>query len=108
MSRSHRKSPIMGVTTCDSERQDKQIWHKRWRARERTSLNSTLFDEVDSYLPILEKQVSNVWNMGKDGKQYWPIHRQVIMAEISAQKRGRTTKERLSLKHRLMHKSMGK
>lgn len=108
MSRSRRKSPIMGVTTCHSERQDKKNWHKRWRARERISLNSTLFDELESYLPILEKQVSNVWNMGKDGKQYWPIHRQVIMAEISAQKKGGTAKERLSLKYRQMHKSMGK
>lgn len=108
MSRSHRKKPIMGITTCHSERQDKQIWHKRWRARERTSLNSTSFDELDSYLPILEKQVSSVWNMGKDGKLYWPIHQQVISAEISAQKKGRTSKECVSLKHRQMHKSMGK
>lgn len=108
MSRSRRKTPIMGITTCNSERQDKQIWHKRWRARERTSLNSTPFDELDCYLPVLEKQVSNVWDMGKDGKQYWPIHRQVIIAEISAQKKGRTAKECVSLKHRQMHKSMGK
>ena len=108
MSRSRRKRPIMGITTCDSERQDKQIWHKRLRACERTSFNSTPFDELDSYLPVLEKQVSNVWNMGKDGKQYWPIHRQSIMAEISAQRKGRTAKERSSLKHRQLHKSMSK
>lgn len=108
MSRSRRKTPIMGITTCRSERQDKQIWHKRWRARERTSLNSTSFDELDAYLPILEKQISNVWDMGKDGKQYWAIPNQAVIAELSAQKKGRTTKECLSLKLRQMHKSMSK
>lgn len=108
MSRSRRKTPIVGCTTSRSERQDKKVWHKRWRARERTALTSTKVDDLDAYLPLLEKQVSNVWDMGKDGKQYWPIHRQVIVAEISAQKKGRTTKECLSLKQRQMHKSMGK
>ena len=108
MSRSRKKIPIVGITTCRSERHDKKIWHKRWRARERTALTSTKVDDFDAYLPLLEKQVSNAWDMGKDGKQYWPIHRQVIIAEISAQEKGRTAKECVSLKHRKMHKSMGK
>ncbi len=108
MSRSRRKQPIMGITTCRSERQDKQTWHQRWRARERTALTSAKHDDLDGYLPLLEKQVSNVWDMGKDGKQYWPIHKQSIIAEISAQKKGRTATECLSLKKRQMHKSMGK
>jgi len=38
MSRSVRKNPIMGITTCRSEKEDKQIWHKRWRRRERIVL----------------------------------------------------------------------
>ena len=38
MSRSVKKIPIVGITTCCSERHDKKIWHKRWRARERTAL----------------------------------------------------------------------
>ncbi|WP_242605379.1 hypothetical protein [Fluoribacter gormanii] len=98
----------MGITTCHSERKDKQIWHKRWRARERTLFNSTSFDELDAYLPIIEKQVSNIWTMGKDGKQYWSIQQQAIIAEISAQKKGRTLKESFSIKNRHIHKSMGK
>lgn len=34
MSRSRRKTPITGHTTCRSEREDKKIWHQRWRSRE--------------------------------------------------------------------------
>jgi len=38
MSRSRRKTPIVGHTTCGSEREDKKLWHQRWRTRERTAL----------------------------------------------------------------------
>lgn len=31
-------NPIFGYTTCRSERDDKKIWHQRWRAQERTGL----------------------------------------------------------------------
>lgn len=37
MSRSRRKTPIVGHTTCGSEREDKKLWHQRWRTRERTA-----------------------------------------------------------------------
>lgn len=76
MSRSRRKNPIISITTCQSERQDKKVWHKRWRARERTALTSTHPEDLENYLTLLEKQVSNVWSMGKDGKQYWAIDSQ--------------------------------
>ncbi len=108
MSRSRRKTPIFGISTCHSERQDKKIWHQRWRSRERTALTSTTPNDLDAHLPILEKQVSNVWDMGKDGRQYWPIKSQVIIAEQTAQKKGHTIKERASIKQRELHKSMGK
>jgi len=108
MSRSRRKTPVIGFTTCRSERQDKKIWHQRWRARERTALTSTNYTDFDAYLPLLEKQVSNAWDMGKDGKQYWPKHKQSLMAELTAKHKGRTSKERASLKLRQEHKSIGK
>lgn len=108
MSRSHKKNPIMGFTTCSSERQDKKTWHRRWRASERTLFNSTPFDELDVYLPVLEKQVSDVWLMGKDGKQYWSIREQYANAEAAAQLNGKTAKERSSIKHRQLRKTMGK
>jgi hypothetical protein len=40
MRRSRRKTPIVGHTTCRSEREDKKLWHQRWRTRERTALAS--------------------------------------------------------------------
>jgi hypothetical protein len=51
MSRITRKTPIMGWTTCRSERGDKQILHCRWCAHQRTVLASTPLDDEDSYLP---------------------------------------------------------
>jgi hypothetical protein len=40
MSRSRRKTPIAGYTTFRSEREDKELWHRRWPTRERTALSS--------------------------------------------------------------------
>lgn len=108
MSRSRRKNPIMGITTCRSEKDDKKTWHQRWRARSRDSLASLLIDDLDAYLPILENQVSNIWQMGKDGKQYWPLKSQATIAEQNAQDKGHSPQERASLKLRQLHKSMSK
>ncbi len=46
--------------------------------------------------------------MGKDGKQYWPLKKQAIIAEKTAQNKGRTPKEKLAIKQRELLKSMGK
>lgn len=66
MSRSFRKTKIIGFAICDSEAIDKRIWHKRLRARERDRLITDPESE-----PTRENEVSSTWNMGKDGKQYW-------------------------------------
>jgi hypothetical protein len=67
MSRSRRKTPIVGHTTCGSEREDKKLWHQRWRTRERTALTSASPEALSAHLPLLENQASSVWSMGKDG-----------------------------------------
>jgi hypothetical protein len=108
MSRSHRRIPIFGITTCRSERQDKTIWHKRLRARERTALNSTSPDGFEAYLPLLENQVSNVWSMGKDGRQYWSFPEQKQAAHQTSRRKGNTARECTALEQRLLHKWMGK
>ena len=108
MSRSRRKTPIFGHTTCRSERQDKMIWHQRWRARERTALASATPDSLSDHLPLLQNQVSNVWSMGKDGRSYWPLKRQAATADRIASYTGRNPQERRSLKQRQMRKWMGK
>ena len=108
MSRSVRKTPIMGITTCRSEREDKKIWHRRWRAHERTKLAAMPLDDTDNNLPVSVNQLSNTWDMGKDGRQYWPLACQDASAKRFARLAGRTRKERKALRARLKHKFMGK
>lgn len=108
MSRSVRKKPIMGWTTCRSEKDDKRIWHRRWRAHERTGLTSTPLDDEDSGLPVSVNQLSNVWDMEKDGRQYWPLDKQKKTARRHARRIGHGRKERKALEARLLHKFMGK
>ncbi len=108
MSRSRRKIPIMGHTTCRSERQDKKLWHQRWRTRERTLLAGMSPEEWDSHLGVLEDEVGSVWSMGKDGRSYWPVACQALAAERISNYKGRSPQERSSLKKRLLHKWMRK
>ena len=108
MSRSVRKTPIMGITTCRSEREDKKFWHRRWRAHERTKLSAVPLDDAESNLAVSVKQLSNIWDMGKDGRQYWPLASQDVTAKRFARRKGRTRKERKALHERLKHKFMGK
>ncbi|MGV8892561.1 MAG: hypothetical protein ACOH2K_06425 [Burkholderiaceae bacterium] len=104
MSRSRRKTPITGHTNCRSEQQDKKTWHQRWRTRERSTLASLSPEGLAAHLPLLEQQVSNVWSMGKDGRSYWPVTRQVAVAERLSSNQGRNPQERASLKTRLLRK----
>jgi len=108
VSRSRRKTPIVGHTTCDSERNDKKIWHQRWRTSERTALTGASPSALETHMPSLENQVSNVWAMGKDGRSYWPVEHQVAAAERVADHKGRNPQERASLKKRLLRKWMRK
>lgn len=64
MANSYRKTPVSGITTARSEKQDKKIWHSRMRAATRTHLRSGRDIDV---MPV-EREVSNVWSFDKDGK----------------------------------------
>jgi hypothetical protein len=68
MSRSRRKTPIMGLTTAESERKDKQRWHRRFRAVEHRLL-ARMPDE-DEHIPPEVHTIANVWSFAKDGKQH--------------------------------------
>lgn len=65
MSRSRKKTPIHGMTACESEKKDKRIWHKRLRTAERDRLITDPESE-----PTKFRQVSQIGAMGKDGKCY--------------------------------------
>lgn len=58
------------MTTCESEKDDKKLWHRRFRAKVREKLNRAIdFDEFDCYIDVHILDVSNNWDMGKDGRQ---------------------------------------
>lgn len=66
MSRSRKKTPITGNTKARSEKQDKQLWHRRFRHKERLRL---LRDPEG--LSVDKNEVSSTWNMAKDGKHWF-------------------------------------
>lgn len=68
MSDSKRKTAIAGITAARSEKQDKRYANKGLRRVAKTTIPKTHSDEL--MLPIL-REVSNVWDMKKDGKQYF-------------------------------------
>jgi hypothetical protein len=54
---------VVGILIADSEKRDKQLAHRRLRARERQDL-----DRDGEENPRL-REVSDPWRMEKDGKQ---------------------------------------
>jgi hypothetical protein len=64
MARSYRRTPKLGVTTAESEKDDKRQANRCLRRKVR---------QGKLYLTL--REVSNVWAFGKDGKRYqadWP------------------------------------
>ena len=64
MSRSRRKTPVCGITTSDTEKQDKRLANRRLRRKVRVALAA----QPDGVLPAV-REVSSVWAFDKDGKQ---------------------------------------
>lgn len=64
MSHSVRRSPVIGNTTATSEKEDKQLAHRRHRRRVHQALDQ------DPEIPVLphRRETSNPWTMDKDGK----------------------------------------
>lgn len=67
MSRSRRKTPIIGVTCAESEKEDKVITNRKFRRINKYLLNQNkmLFDKT--------REISNNYLFAKDGKQYLEI-----------------------------------
>jgi hypothetical protein len=108
MIRSYKKNPITGYATCHSERLDKRAWYKRWRSHERIKLTFLHSDNLDSHCTIDKREVSNPWNMGKDGKHYFAYDKKIHFIKSTANGIGRNPQERSALKKRLLYKLMGK
>jgi len=65
MSRSRRQQPFCGITTAQSEKQDKRDYNRRFRRVSKQQIQ--LAPEAD-VKPDL-REYSNPWNLSKDGKQ---------------------------------------
>ena len=65
MSRSRKKTNRGGVTTAPSEKDDKKLWHKIFRRKNKTALKKA--DNKETVF-VIEKEVSDPWKMDKDGK----------------------------------------
>lgn len=102
MSRSLRKTPTFGHTTARTEADDKRLWHKRWRSRERDQLASIGPDSDP--LPVHQQSVSSTWDMAKDGKHWFDPRRQNDVAERIAARRSKLKPERKALQARLLAK----
>ncbi len=75
MSRSRRKTPVRGLTTSDSEKQDKRMANRALRRKVRVALSA----EPDGVLPAL-REVSSAWAFDKDGKvRFDPAERPALM-----------------------------
>ncbi|WP_455233302.1 hypothetical protein [Geopseudomonas aromaticivorans] len=108
MARSTRKTPIYGITTARSEAEDKRLWHGRMRASERERLHHALADP-EAHLTTLVREVSNRWSMDKDGRQWWPWHRQALRAEQRySLNRDRPDTETIRLRQRWLAKQRSK
>lgn len=106
MSRSRRKTPIFGHTSARSEADDKRLWHKRLRSRERDQLATVRAN--DDLVHIHRHAVSSTWNMAKDGKAWFAPRRQQVMAERIAARRSKLKPERKALQARILAKWRGK
>lgn len=73
MARSKRHTPIFGMTTQESEKDDKRRANRRLRRRVREVVAGSIAPDV---LPVL-REVSNPWSMAKDGRSYWQDARAV-------------------------------
>lgn len=64
MSRSRRKTPVDGMTTARSEKQDKRLYNRRYR---RVTKQMVHVEPERELLPHL-REYSDPWGMDKDGK----------------------------------------
>lgn len=64
MSRSRKKNPVKGITSADSEKEDKRNANRKFRRKIKQEVH-----KGEEQLPEL-RELSNVWMFDKDGKRY--------------------------------------
>jgi hypothetical protein len=64
MSRSRKKTPIIGITTAETEKQNKLEANRKLRRLNRIKIHKGDFELYHL------REISNVWSFDKDGKRY--------------------------------------
>lgn len=72
MARSRRRTPIISMTTTASEKQDKRHANRNCRSALRRALKCDTEPDA-AVLPVL-RDVSNPWDMAKDGRSWFGHH----------------------------------
>ncbi|QQT25289.1 hypothetical protein [Sphingobacterium spiritivorum] len=65
MSRSLRKTKIFGITTAETEKQDKRRWNRTFRKVCKKLIR------LEKEVPSKIQGVTSVWDGAKDGKKYY-------------------------------------
>lgn len=65
MSRSYKKHPAGGITTADSEKQDKRLANRAMRR-----INKARLKFNPEAIMLNMREVWNLWSMDKDGKKW--------------------------------------
>lgn len=72
MSRSYKKTSVIGNTGASSEKFDKKHAHKVYRKHIKDNIASSHGDveRLDELIMPIEEELSDTWTMSKDGKHY--------------------------------------
>jgi hypothetical protein len=86
MSRSHKQPNFAANTTAKSEKGDKKTWHSRMRAKQRDQLASLNPSDAIEIISVCANEVSNTYDMAKDGRHYWSDDARIAHAKEKASK----------------------
>jgi len=64
-----RKKTCAGTWVACSQKRGKTNSHRRFRRRERTMIQSAMYDRV----PLLQRELTDQYDLGGDGKAYWHV-----------------------------------
>lgn len=72
MSRSYKKTTVIGNTGSSSEKFDKKHAHKVYRKHIKDNITSSHGDveKLQELIMPIEEELSDTWTMSKDGKHY--------------------------------------
>ena len=67
MGKSRKRTPVSTWCCCKSQKQGKQMSHRKFRRREKTMIHTGQFEK----LPCRQWVIVDQWDLGGDGKYYY-------------------------------------